>query len=137
MVRKADIEDLQVIYDLIHKVKLDSSMFLKPENIKSVLKRIKYSYVYEHENSIKGVVLIDYKIFNNSKKEVWTIDNIVSFKKGAATKLLKDLPKKDYYCTIAFNNEKSKNLFKKQGFKSINYMTYMGYQREIFFKGVK
>jgi N-acetylglutamate synthase-like GNAT family acetyltransferase len=135
MIRQSKKEDSQAIYDLIHSVELDSSLFLKAKDIESIQRRVEHSFVFECNKIIKGVILIDYKHFNNSKDKVYTIDNIVSKQKGVASQLLNHLPNRKHYCTISPNNLKSQALFKKHGFKKIDNITFMGYQREVYYNG--
>ena len=135
MIRQAKKEDSQAIYDLIHSVKLDSSLFLKAKDVESIERRIEHSFIFECNKTIAGVILIDYKHFNGSKNKIYTIDSIVSKQKGIAGQLLSNIPNRKYYCTIAPNNSKSLALFKKHGFNKIDNITFMGYQREVYCNG--
>lgn len=132
MIRAAKKEDAIEIYNLAHSSNLDNSLFIKPKNIKEIEDKIDLSFVFEIDSKIVAFILIDYKRFNKSLQNVYVINSILSKEIGAADKILNHIPKRKYNCTIAPNNLKSQTLFKRHGFKKIDNITFMGYQREVY-----
>lgn len=132
IVRKATVEDLDSMYNLIQKVDLDRDIFLKASK-PSIAERLEYSYVCVEDNKIIGVCLIDHKKYDTDN-EVWVIDTMVSSKRGVGSQLLSNIPDREYYTSISERNNKSMNLFKKFGFVQIGYNKLYGYERIRFKK---